>query len=333
MLGLSHKENLMHANGDNARGVLLLAMGGPSSPDEVQPYLTELFSDPWMIRLPFGRLYRRSLARWIASRRAPASRERYRIIGGASPILAETRRLAGGLESKLAMPTTFAMRYSKPRIGEALADLADRGVVRLVVVPLHPQYSWATTRSALDDLSRQLGGRFSHVVVSDHHDHPGFIRSLALQTKKALRGVESVSQVHLLFCAHSIPLRQVAKGDPYVPQVRRTAAFLAQEAGDGLPWTLAFQSRVGPLRWQGPSLEEALADIRTSNADTLVVQPITFSTENLETLYDLDVDFRAQCLEAGIRSYRRAAAPGASSVYLDALADMVRKALASWEGQ
>ena len=307
-------------------GVLLLNMGGPDSLDGIEDYLRELFSDRDMIRLPLGKLYQNSLARFIAARRAPKVRERYAAIGGGSPLAGITRRQAAALQRELGRPVDYGMRYSGPRTAKAVTGLSRAGIERLVVLPLYPQFSHTTTGSALAELDR-CGAGVPVTVIRDHHDDPGYIAAMAEGLRPYLEAWPGWDTARVLFVAHSLPLKYVRRGDSYVDQTRRTVALVARAAGmPDAGWRLAFSSRVGPVRWQGPSLEESLARLAAEATRHLVVVPVSFVAENLETLWDLDVVFREQCAAAGIPSFRRVSTLGDSPLYIEALARLARQA-------
>lgn len=312
--------------------VLLLNMGGPDTLADIEGYLRRLFSDPDIIRLPLGRGVQERLARFIARRRAPRVRDRYRSIGGGSPLREETRRQAEGLSQRLGLPVRFAMRYSEPFIGPVVREMATGNGTRLVVVPLFPQYSLTTSGSAIRELKAHLADSAGVRIVKDHHDHPAYIDTLVGLLRETAAGLDPARKGHLIFAAHSIPLRYVREGDPYVEQIRATARRIAGTADLGLDWTLAFQSRVGPVRWQGPQLEEILPRLVAMGVRQLVVQPLSFVSENLETLYDLDSVFRERCRAAGIETYLRVPTPGDRPAYLDTLAKLVQETLTEWEG-
>jgi ferrochelatase len=222
------------------------------------------------------------------------------------------------------------MRYTRPFIDDALAALDGEGTAGLVVIPLYPQYSRATTLSAIRELRRHAGTR-RHIIIEDHHDHPGYIEAMAINTSNVMKQLDTAAAVHVLFVAHSIPRKAVAAGDPYVTQTEATVRRVAERLALGGNWSLAYSSRIGPVRWQGPSLEEELARLTDLNIRQLVVVPVSFVAENLETLYDLDHVFRRQCEAAGITRVERVPALGDSPTYLAALADMARAAVRKLE--
>lgn len=312
-------------------GVLLLNMGGPERLEYIEEYLGELMADREMIRLPLGRLYQDRLARFIAAWRAPLVRHRYAAIGGGSPLGEITRRQAAALSGELRRPVSCALRYTSPRTAEALAELLAQGVRGVVALPLYPQYSRATTGSALADLwSCKRDCRVA--VVRDHHEEPGYIEALAENLRPLLADWSGSEDCRVLFVAHSLPLKYVRGGDPYVQQTRRTVELVARAAGlQDCNWLLGFSSRVGPVRWQGPTLAECLARLKSEQVRRLAVLPVSFVAENLETLWDLDIVFRKQCAAAGIVSFRRAPAVGESPGYIGTLARLARQAAAELE--
>ncbi len=307
-------------------GVLLLQMGGPERLEDVEPYLRALFADGEMIRLPLGVLYRRLLARIVAARRAGRIRERYRAIGGRSPLVEITRRQASALARELGRPVACGMRYTRPNTAEAVAELRAMKVRNLVALPLYPQYSRCTTGSALIQLER-CARDLAVTVVKDHHDDAGYIEAVSEKLRGYLSDWPADGRSRVLFAAHSIPLSYVRRGDPYVEQTRRTARLVAEASGLGeQDWRLAFSSRLGPVRWQGPSLEEMTAQLQSEQVRRLVVVPLSFVAENLETLWDLDLVFHRRCARAGIADFRRVPAVGDSERYVAALARLVRNA-------
>ncbi len=306
-------------------GVLLINMGGPSSLDQVQPYLYELFSDPDIIQLPLGFIIQKPFAKIISSRRAEQSKARYAAIGGKSPLVEETRKQALGLEKILGVSVGFSMRYLGPRAGEVVKNLAGRGVSKLIVIPLFPQYSIATSGSAIADFKAQ-NTYLPYVLVNYHYDCEGYIRALAERFAEAAGAMDSSLKTHLLFAAHSLPEKYSRRGDPYVEQTKKTVELLYAGLKTNLSYSLGFQSRLGPVKWHGPSLDEELSRARTSGVEQLIVQPVSFVSENLETRYDLDMEFREKSLAAGIKNFIRVQCPDDSEIYLNALAALAQRA-------
>jgi protoporphyrin/coproporphyrin ferrochelatase len=311
-------------------GVMLVNMGGPSSKEEIPDYLYRLFSDPLIIGAPS--FIRRPLARFIASRRKVKSATRYDLIGGKSPLKDETAAQARTLETALNMPVTFAMRYTEPFIQEAHQELEKRGVNRLIVLPLYPQYSHATTMSALNDFLEQRNEAVPYRFIQQHHDFPAYIIALRQMLNQGIQNADPTLKTMILFVAHSIPIKQVKNGDPYVDHVRETVALIAKEGQLEFPHSLSFQSRIGPVKWQGPTLNQSLKQLRADGVEQLIVQPVSFVSENLETLYDLDIEFKEESLKSGIKKYIRVPTPGIQASYIEALAALVNQEIGEGGG-
>ncbi len=311
--------------------VLLLNMGGPAGLDDVQDYIRQLLADPDMIRLPLARLWQAQFARLIAKRRAPKVIERYKLIGGGSPIGEATQRQAAALAKELCAPVDYAMRYTHPRVGQALAQ-AGAGSCRWIVIPLYPQYSTVSTLSSLKDLQRQAPENLAYRVVDRHFNDDAYLAALADKLAATLAQADPTLPTHLLFTAHSIPEAYIKRGDPYASEIERTATQVHARQARALPYTLAYQSRVGPVQWRGPALEEVLPGLVAHGVKQLVVQPLSFVSENLETLFDLDIAFKQQCRDAGITAYLRVPTVDESPRYIQALAGLARRVAAEWEG-
>ena len=323
-------------------------MGGPDGPDDVEPFLRNLFRDPRIIPIP--RLLSPLLGRLIARRRAPAVRGRYAEmgLGGGSPQLATTRaqgeRLAA-LMSDAGRPTVSApaMRYWHPYAPEAVADLLARGAEQFLVVPMYPQYSDATNGSTLasvqEALARLAPGAPVHVVEA-WHLLDGFVEALARNAADGLRrwaddGI-SPAACALLYAAHSLPEAFVRRGDPYLTQTRATvnavhervqerladaghAAWLSRMPGGPTP-LLAFQSRVGPIKWLGPEVFAETLRLADAGCENLLVQPVSFTCEHIETLHELDIDLRRDAAAHGVRTFARGAALNLDETWLTSLA-------------
>lgn len=310
-------------------GVLLTDMGGPASTEDLEDFLRALLGDPRIMRMPLGFVLRPILSRRIARTRAPKVAHRYDAIGGGSPLLSATRRLAGAVEERLGVPVHVAMRYTAPRMAAAMDEMRGRGVGRVVVIPLYPQYSTSTTASTRDDLDRHARPGVTCAMVERHADRGAYLDVMAglLEESRAAarRGA------YVLFTAHSVPESFTLSGDPYVSEIAATVRGIASRSGLGEKGhSLAWQS-VGPVgRWHGPSWEAALDRLQDDGVRDLVVQPLSFVSENLETLWDLDIEMRRRCDTLGI-SMRRVPTPGATPAYADLLADLARE-IAEKEG-
>jgi len=324
-------------------GVLLLAMGGPPRCEDVGPYLLNLFSDPMIVPIPGGPAFRRLAARLLSRLRRGKAVHRYRAIGGGSPLGEITRRQARALEKALedrgyTMPVSVAMRYWRPSAGEAVAYMARKGVDRIVALPLYPQYSTATTGSSLAALKKAVaeGGpsRIDVLEIQSWCDHPGFVGCVATRVEKALASAGGAPErVALLFVAHSLPVRLVKKGDPYVSEVERTVrgiVGLLDTALDkrrfglqALEWEIAYQSRVGPIAWVGPCVEEVVQRMIDKGRHSLIVAPVSFVSDHLETLYDIDVVYRDVAYRRGATHFVRVEALNDAPDFIACLADLV----------
>ncbi len=314
-------------------GIVLFNLGGPDSPDAVEPFLRNLFSDPAIISLPT--LVRIPLARFIARRRAPLARAIYAQIGGCSPILEETQKQARALEQALAAPgievrAFVAMRCWHPfSDGTALA-VKNFGPDHIVALPLYPQYSTTTSASSFKDWDRAAKKiRLTQPTtrICCYPDEPGFIAAAAAKIRAVLVDLKPGLPYRLLLSAHGLPKKVVASGDPYQWQVERTARALAAAlAFDRLELTVCYQSRVGPLKWLEPATD---AEIRKAGAEGkgVIVAPIAFVSEHSETLVELDMEYARLAQEAGVPDYRRAATVGADPAFIAGLAGLVRRAV------
>jgi ferrochelatase len=306
--------------------VLLLQMGGPDSLEAVEPFLRNLFSDRDIIRLGPAFL-QPVIARWIARRRAQKVEEQYEKIGGRSPIRKFTTAQALALEERLGGDFRCfpAMRYWRPSTIEALAAVKKAGISRIVALPLYPHYSRATTGSSVNELRRVLnltGGGFAVSFIESFHDHPLYIRAVAGTIAEGLAGFPQGEEVTLLFSAHSLPVSFIESGDPYLSQVEETVR-LVMESFPGIRHDLAFQSKAGPVKWLEPSTEEAIVRYAESGCRNLLVVPISFVCDHIETLYEIDITYAALARERGVENFLRAPSLNTSPLFIDCLADLV----------
>ncbi len=306
--------------------VILLQMGGPDSLDAVEPFLRNLFSDRDIIRLGPAFL-QPVLARWIARRRAPKVEEQYEMIGGKSPIREFTAAQATALEERLGdgFRCFTAMRYWRPSTIEALAAVKKAGISRIVALPLYPHYSRATTGSSINELQRVLDlaeAGFSVSFIKGFHDHPLYIKSVAGTVSEGLAGFPPGEEVTLLFSAHSLPVSFIESGDPYLSQVEETVR-LVMEGFPGIRHELAFQSKAGPVKWLEPSTEESIARLAESGCRNLLVVPISFVCDHIETLYEIDITYTALARERGIVNFRRAPSLNTDPLFIECLAELV----------
>ena len=315
--------------------MVLFQLGGPDRPEAVKPFLLNLFSDPAILRVPG--FIRPLLARLIASRRLKPAMENYAILGGKSPLLELTEQQARSLETALSDAGTearcvIAMRYWHPFTDEALAALQTFGPDEIVVLPLYPQFSTTTTGSSIgawQEAVRKAGLAMPVRTLCCFHSDGAYAAAQGTLVARALdlarAEVGGGVTVRLLFSAHGLPESIVTDGDPYQWQVEQTVkAVLRAMARGPLPHTICYQSRVTPQKWIGPSTTEAIEEAVAAGEAVLVV-PIAFVSEHSETLVELDVEYREEAEEMGIKGYFRAPAPNSDPAFIEALAGLVQR--------
>lgn len=311
--------------------VVLFNLGGPDGPEAVRPFLRNLFADPAIIGAPA--IVRLPLAELISRLRERSAVANYAVMGGGSPILAKTQAQAQALKVALernhpgAIVEVFiAMRYWRPTTEETAAAVAKFAPDELVLCPLYPQYSTTTTGSSLAAWKSAYRGRGSSRALCCWYDNAGLVEAHAERIRTTWEQAGR-PPVRLLFSAHGLPRRISESGDPYQWQVEATCAAVAERLGQGWDWRICYQSRVGPLEWIGPSTPEA---ILAEGADGLgvLIDPIAFVSEHIETLVELDRDYADLAREAGLPVYLRAPVVGVSPAFIDGLASAVSEALA-----
>ena len=295
--------------------VVLFNLGGPDRPEAVEPFLFNLFNDPAIIGLPG--LVRTPLARAAARRRAPEARKNYDLMGGASPLLPETEKQARALEAALAaaLPEVearcfVAMRYWTPLTAEAAAAVEAFAPDEVVLLPLYPQFSTTTTGSSLRAWREAYRGPGKVHTICCYPDAAGLIEGHARRILATFEAAGRPANLRLLFSAHGLPERVIRGGDPYRDQVEATATAIADRLGDAWDWRICYQSRVGPLRWIGPSTADAIAAAAKDGKGVLVA-PIAFVSEHVETLVELDHEYGKLAADLGVTPTcaRRRSAP------------------------
>lgn len=305
--------------------VVLFNLGGPDSLDAVEPFLFNLFNDPAIIGAPG--LIRTLLARFISKKRGPVAREIYAQLGGKSPLVEETAKQARALEAALGegFRVFTAMRYWHPFASEALAAARQWGADKVVLLPLYPQFSTTTTRSSLREW-RKLAADWpvTTEAVCCYPDEPGLVSAITQLVRAGYEQAAAIGKPRILFSAHGLPQSVVDKGDPYPKHVEQTARAVigALDLAD-VDWTLCYQSRVGPMKWIGPSTEEELERAGEDGVPVVVV-PIAFVSEHSETLVELDIEYRHRAEALGIPAYVRVPAVGHHPDFIAGLARLVR---------
>ncbi|HXP17293.1 MAG TPA: ferrochelatase [Terriglobales bacterium] len=313
-------------------GVVLFQLGGPDTPEAIEPFLFNLFCDPDIIDFPFARLGRKPLAKLISTTRAKKVQHHYASIGGASPIRRFTELQARTLQSKLIADGLdarcfVAMRYWHPFTSEAIAQVRAAGCDEVVLLPLYPQYSSTTTGSSLNEWERLFQEDIpAHCVESFYH-HPFYLDALVEKVDEALARFPGRDQPEIVFSAHSVPVAVIEKGDPYQHQIEETVGRLMRRGGWSNRHRLCYQSKVGASKWLQPSLRRTIRDLATERVRDLCVVPIAFVSDHVETLAEIDHEAREQAAALGIRQFEMTSGLNDSPTFIAALADLVEGVL------
>jgi ferrochelatase len=315
--------------------VLLFNLGGPDDLDAVEPFLINLFSDREIIELPFGVAFQPTFARLIAKVRGPSVRRNYARIGGGSPQLWITQQQAAALEAACPGGARYrvfiAMRYSRPTSEMALEAIAAAGIRRIVTLTLFPHYSKATTGSSRRELDRILSKpvwqslNFQVTHIDRYADDPGYLDAMAATMRSAWNAIpaERRARTVILFSAHGLPQRFIDQGDPYVKDVEATRQGLLARLRLPNRQLLAYQSRTGPVEWLGPGTDETLRELGREGVTDVLVIPLSFVSDHIETLYEVDLLFSEVARKAGITGYYRPQALNTSPLFIRALAGLV----------
>ena len=317
--------------------VVLCNLGGPDSLAAVRPFLFNLFSDPDIFRLPLAWLTQRPFAALISRRRAPEAAHGYAAIGGKSPILDYTNAQAAALQQALAEAGKFdvhvCMRYWHPLTSEVVAMLKQKKYARVILLPLYPQYSITTTGSAYNEFQRQCRQQSykpSVTLVRQWYDQPDYQAAIVDMLRTELKKFPDPdpARIELLFSAHGLPRKIVDGGDPYERQIRATFESLRTQLG----WphtTLCFQSRVGPLEWLRPYTEDTIREKAAAGVKQMLVYPIAFVSDHVETLFELGITYAELARAQGIAHYRVCPALNSHPRFIAALKSLVLNAAAA----
>lgn len=310
--------------------LILLNMGGPDSLEAVKPFLYNLFSDRELIQLPAGALLQKPFAKLLSHFRAKKVVENYRTIGGKSPLLEWTQKQAAGIAGRLENVRPYViMRYWQPRAGEVLEEIRGAGIERAVVLSMYPHYTGATTGSSVGDFKRtaaQVYPELDFQLIEDWYDWPGYLDALANRVKEGLESFHELlrDEVQILFSAHALPQKFIDRGDPYQQHVETTALEVMKQVGS-YSWTIAYQSRSGPVKWMEPGTEEVIQQLGAAGHKSLLLVPISFVSDHIETLEEIDIQYRDLAAESGFQHFHRAPSLNDHGDFLDAMAALVRQ--------
>ncbi len=314
--------------------VILANMGGPDSLEAVKPFLENIFNDPDIIDIPVPEFFRSRLVKTIIKKRLPESLEIYRRIGGKSPLLKISLKQARLLEENLNQHNDdehrvfVAMRYWKPFFEEVwnkiLADRFDR----VIVLSQYPQYSSTTTGSFENLLAKlsQNARKFHGDVefIRSYCDFPGYIHAITDQIRSTM--VDTIlnkKTAHLILSAHGIPIKRIKQGDPYRKEIARSFDAVRHLLPDHINMHLAYQSKVGPVKWLGPDIQDVLRKLARKNVNEVFVYPISFVTDNSETVYEIDILYRKLALKLGFNSFTCIPALNTSPRFITAMARII----------
>jgi len=317
-------------------GILLFNLGGPETLRDVKPFLYRLFSDPEIIHVKWSPL-RKAIAYAIATVRRRTSEGYYRQIGGGSPLRRLTQDQARALSDELKrrgkdVETFVGMCTWRPFLREAVNSVEQSNIEKLLILPLFPQYSVTTTGSGFSALRQLIEKRPSfHKLnvqwVRSWADQPTYIQSFVEGIQRELATFTKPDRVHLLFSAHSIPESYVRKGDPYLDQTKQSVELIMDRLGRKNPYQLSFQSKIGPVKWLEPFTNDVILELGKRGIDDVLVVPISFVSEHIETLYELDILYKKVAKEAGIDNFRRVPALNSDPTFIRALAEIVESTL------
>jgi ferrochelatase len=321
--------------------IVLFNLGGPGDLASVEPFLVNLFSDREIIELPLGAALQPAFARVLARLRGPSVRRNYARIGGGSPQLRITRQQATALEDALAAAhpgggryrVFIAMRYSRPTSEMALEEIAAAGIRRIVTLTLFPHYSKATTGSSRREFDRVLSKpvwqslNFDVTYIDRYAGDHRYLDAMAETMKAAWDAIpaDRRSRTVILFSAHGLPQKFIDEGDPYVGDIEATRRGLLDRLQLPNRQLLAYQSRTGPVKWLGPGTEETLRELGREGVTDVLVMPLSFVSDHIETLYEVDLLFAEAAREAGITGYYRPQALNTSPMFIEALAGLVTR--------
>jgi ferrochelatase len=318
-------------------GVLLLNLGGPEKLEDVRPFLYNLFSDPEIIRLPASWM-QKPLAWLISTLRSKKSKDNYKEIGGGSPLLKITEAQAQALQSKLSeqredIQVYIGMRYWHPFTEEAIARIKQDQIEQLVILPLYPQFSISTSGSSFRIIEEMWQTdselqKIKYTLIPSWYDNSLYLSAMSDLIKQELEQFEDPEQVHIFFSAHGVPKSYVTEaGDPYQAEIEKCTELIMETLNIANSHILAYQSRVGPVEWLKPYTEDALIELGEEKVNDLLVVPISFVSEHIETLQEIDLEYREIAEKAGVKNFRRVPALNTHPLFIEALCHLTTEAL------
>ena len=312
------------------KAVILFNLGGPDKIENVEPFLFNLFNDPAILNLPT--VLRYPLAKLISNRRAPVAKKIYEELGGSSPILKLTKDQSEALEIKLNQTETdneykcfIIMRCWNPRANDVIKDIQLFDPEEVILMPLYPQYSAATSGSSIKewkDVCKKNNYKVKTSTICCYPTDQNFINA---HTKEIIKKIKDLKNFKLIFSAHGLPEKNIKKGDPYQWQVEQSVQKIVENLNiENLNWILSYQSRVGPLKWIGPSTEDIIIE-NSKSGKHIVLVPIAFVSEHSETLVELDIEYKEIAVANGCKNYTRVSALGTNQDFIKAMSELIIK--------
>ena len=312
------------------KAVILFNLGGPDKIENVEPFLFNLFNDPAILNLPT--ILRYPLAKLISNRREPVAKKIYEELGGSSPILKLTKEQSEALETKLNQTETdseykcfIVMRCWNPRANDVIKNVQSFNPEEIILMPLYPQYSAATSGSSIKEWKDVCKKNNYHIKTSTICCYPTDQNFINAHTKEIIKKIKDLKNFKLIFSAHGLPEKNIKKGDPYQWQVEQSVKKIVQNLNiENLDWILSYQSRVGPLKWIGPSTEDIIIE-NSKFGKHIVLVPIAFVSEHSETLVELDIEYKEIADANGCKNYTRVPALGTNEDFIKAMSELIIK--------
>ncbi len=313
-------------------GIVLFQLGGPDTLEAIEPFLFNLFCDPDIIDFPFARIGRRPLAKLISTTRARKVQHHYSVIGGGSPIRRFTEQQALALQTRLTgsgidARCFVAMRYWHPFTAEAIAQLDAAACDEVVLLPLYPHHSSTTTGSSLNEWNRLYRGALPVHTVDAFYRNDLYLEAIVEKIEEALARFSDPGRPEIVFSAHSVPLSVIDRGDPYQHQIEETVALLMRRGGWTNSCRLCYQSKVGASKWLQPSLHRTLRDLASEKVREVCIVPISFVSDHVETLGEIDHEAREEATKLGVEKFEMTSGLNDSPMFVAALAELVASAL------
>lgn len=308
---------------------MLFNLGGPDSIQAIEPFLYNLFCDPDIFNLPFGQ---KLFAKLISSRRTPKIAEEYKLIGGKSPINEWTEKQRAMLQEYLrndfpSLDVYTAMRYWKPLTDEIVSKVENKNYDRIILLPLYPHYSITTTGSSFNEWKRHYKGDSSKLIlINDYYLNENYLAAINQRIDETiLRFPEEVrNEIQIVFSAHGTPVSLVKKGDPYSNHIKQTVEAVMNARNHSHKHYLCFQSKVGPMKWLEPATDKMIEELSSKNKRHLLIVPISFVSDHVETLFELDIEYRHVAVKVGIENYIVMKGLNDSALFVKALAGIVK---------